>query len=401
MTTIEDLNQITNFKLFSPKILKKTKHLNTLFQFEFHNIYKEILKGAKYKEHIAPDFIAGVRFNKNGRIVFEYNPILMGKLFLFKDQFNSLLRHECLHIILGHLTYRRAKTYNHGRWNIACDLAINSLLTEKKLPEFMIRPEKGEYANFKLGLTAEEYYKQLKDVPPPKSNKLIQKSHVWIKGLKKESKYFIEERKEQIGRMVSAGHMAPCEIDEQKKISNKQNIVIEVPGLSNLERRITRLYETDKKSTRRIPNKRYSEYPSVTKERLPEPIVCLVDYSGSMSDTQLRVLGEFLKRLNKKFGLVVAPFTTVLLTNEAQEYKPNQFVMLFRRAPGGTNISASLKTAYEKYGPKKIVLIVSDFRDDKISIKVHKNTFAITTVDNLFCVFEHNCFHGRTYKVIA
>ncbi len=62
----------------------------------------------------------------------------------------GVLEHEVLHLVMGHLHSRRSKS-NHIVWNIACDLAINQLVTAK-LP-------KGALVDFSfLGDEAQKYF---------------------------------------------------------------------------------------------------------------------------------------------------------------------------------------------------------------------------------------------------
>ena len=52
----------------------------------------------------------------------------------------GLLKHECLHLVFGHTTERRRDP--HIIWNYATDLAINSTIPEKELPEGGLIPGK-------------------------------------------------------------------------------------------------------------------------------------------------------------------------------------------------------------------------------------------------------------------
>lgn len=62
---------------------------------------------------------------KNGRINLFYNPGFIEPRTM-KDT-KAVLEHECLHIVMEH--HLRAKDHEHGKWKVACDLAINQLLS--------------------------------------------------------------------------------------------------------------------------------------------------------------------------------------------------------------------------------------------------------------------------------
>jgi predicted metal-dependent peptidase len=76
----------------------------------------------------------------------------------------GLLAHEALHLALLH--FIRDNNRDKRRWNIATDLAVNSILLEKNfaLPPGGIFPKD---FGFEDGLSAEEYYRLLEKLPPP------------------------------------------------------------------------------------------------------------------------------------------------------------------------------------------------------------------------------------------
>ena len=91
--------------------------------------YAHILRSVKIEKS---DFIptAGV-LAKEGEVKMWYNPRFLASL--TDDEIQGLLIHECWHIILQHTTSRRMEP--HTVHNYATDLAINSNIPEKMLPE--------------------------------------------------------------------------------------------------------------------------------------------------------------------------------------------------------------------------------------------------------------------------
>ena len=86
---------------------------------------------------------------------FYYNPEYIGSLTLEQTQF--MLAHEALHCALSHFARRQHRQV--GRWNLACDYAINPLLVDEGLKppyDTMILDQ------FK-GMTAEEIYPLLEE----------------------------------------------------------------------------------------------------------------------------------------------------------------------------------------------------------------------------------------------
>ncbi|MCG8081671.1 MAG: hypothetical protein JAY73_11730, partial [Candidatus Thiodiazotropha taylori] len=81
---------------------------------------------------------------------FYYNPEYIDQLSLDETQF--MLAHEALHCALSHFARRQHRTKLH--WDMACDYAINPLLTEDGLkppPGSLMLPQFS-------GMTAEEIY---------------------------------------------------------------------------------------------------------------------------------------------------------------------------------------------------------------------------------------------------
>jgi len=68
---------------------------------------------------------------KDYSFVLYWNPNFVAKL--SKKKFFGLLKHECYHLIYQHVVSRKQDP--HDLWNIATDLAINSLIDESYLPE--------------------------------------------------------------------------------------------------------------------------------------------------------------------------------------------------------------------------------------------------------------------------
>ena len=79
------------------------------------------------------------------------------------DELVGVLAHEALHCALAHPARRAGR--NAGKWNVACDLAVNPLLTAAgfALPEGRLMPGEGAYADLPAGLPAKAYYARLPD----------------------------------------------------------------------------------------------------------------------------------------------------------------------------------------------------------------------------------------------
>ena len=92
-----------------------------------------------------------------------YNPAFVAAL--SRDQVMGLCVHEVLHCANMHHVRRRER--EPRRYNIACDLAINTLIVEAgfKLPAAGCFPGEGPFAKLKAGLSAEDYYPLIPEQP--------------------------------------------------------------------------------------------------------------------------------------------------------------------------------------------------------------------------------------------
>ena len=96
----------------------------------------------------------------DGRVL-AYNPTFVTGL--SPDELVGVLSHEVMHNALAHAT--RQGTRDPRRWNIACDLAVNPLLTQAgfTLPKCRLMPGEGRYAHLVPGKSADEYYAALQE----------------------------------------------------------------------------------------------------------------------------------------------------------------------------------------------------------------------------------------------
>ena len=133
-TTSNDLpvSKYSNETIQASKTFKLDPHLVSLLINEpfFSSIMRSI---TKVKSNDLPT--AGVTVN-NDEFTLFWNPLFLASL--PKKHITGLLKHECYHLIFKHCTSRKQKP--HFLWNIATDLAINSLISKNELPEGGLYP---------------------------------------------------------------------------------------------------------------------------------------------------------------------------------------------------------------------------------------------------------------------
>ncbi len=114
---------------------KKLGKLLVLFLQE-EPFFSDIIRAMrKYKTLSIPT--AGVAVI-DGTITLMWNPDFVSSL--SRKHFFGLMKHECYHLIFKHVTSRKQEP--HTLWNIATDLAINSIIPENELPEGGLIPGK-------------------------------------------------------------------------------------------------------------------------------------------------------------------------------------------------------------------------------------------------------------------
>ena len=75
----------------------------------------------------------------------------------------GVLIHEFYHLVFKHVTSRKPEGIPNLVWNIACDLAINSMIGLDNLPENCCFPGVDKFEKYPQGKTAEFYLEMMKD----------------------------------------------------------------------------------------------------------------------------------------------------------------------------------------------------------------------------------------------
>lgn len=408
MNSLDDFFNMTIPFRFKPKYLWES---DEILHPEWDKQTRNILRGAKWKAVPAkPDKPYGIctYITKRGRIVLQYNPAFMDRLMNDYEWLRSTVLHEVMHVLFGHLTYRLPYGVDMYRWNVACDLAINDLLARAgsgydRIPPMFLVPGKGRYASFPHQKTSEEYYEMVKDQNLPKDDK-----HKFLK--RNDTKRF-----RVVGAMTKMEeHCAQQELFQKSHNTVRMDSTYnqyaypdghgecengEFPALESLLLRITQLHQGELVSSRRVYNRRYAEYPGKRKEKEPDPIVVLADWSPSMNEEEHKRLGHFLSLLNREFPLVVVPFHTQARMDLMVKFGKGKFSSLAHQRLVGTEVDTSIQQIYQAFPRRdQIIVVASDFNDATQVSEVRKNVFGVSVGAQRYANY-HEKFKGKMYKM--
>lgn len=308
----------------------------------------------KRENHKIPT--ARVYIDKNGYLFMEYNPEFFKPL--TETETLGVLKHEFNHIIYGHLTERfhlLAKE-DHRYWNIATDLAINSLLGEDQLPSDCLFPGKGEFKDMPKDQCAEWYLSRVRkdheDAQDGQSDHSAWGDDDDDGGGASDGRHEIAEKriKEMMEKAVkecAAGRgWGTVSEGMRKDIMDRIRTVIDWRKV--LRFFVQQTQRADKVNSIRRINKRFPYIHPGRKILRHAKIAISVDQSGSVSDALLIAFFSELASLSKYAEFTVVPFDHEVAEDEIFVWKKGQKVKAKRVRCGGTNFDAPTRWVNER-----------------------------------------------------
>ena len=293
----------------------------------------------------------------------------------------GLLTHEFYHLVFDHLTTRRKTPPK--MWNVATDLAINSLIADHAagnngialpqgglLPGVFPQPADGRkltdeekaampiaqlISQLPRNQASEWYYEKLKEKVEEEKKKgnnpdaafgdldSLDDHSTWD-DLPEEMKELVKGKvKSIVDRAVKAADgqangwgNIPAELREQIRASvaptvNWRNVLRQFVGnLARGERA---------NSIKRI-NKRFPYIHPGTKRGYVAKLLVAIDQSGSVDDTQLAIFFSELSALTKKVSVTILPFDAAADLKDSFEWRKGTKVEAKRVRGGGTDFNA-------------------------------------------------------------
>jgi predicted metal-dependent peptidase len=291
----------------------------------------------KYRTTAIPT--AGVSV-KDTSINFYWNPKFVAGL--KGKQIFGLLKHECYHLIFKHCTARKQEP--HMMWNIATDLAINSLIEESDLPEGGFVPGKKfdltkikdpeklkkwqEFSNliesFPKGQASEWYMsKLLKDENASELCKEMSEGGgigiefddhgEWAEGLTEEERQLVEGKiQEVVGNAVKKADSSNSwgSVSAETRSTLRKMFSKSVDWKKVLHSFCGKRQRANKASTHRRLNRKYPYIHPGKQRNHTSNLVVYIDQSGSVTDSDLELFFGTLSELSKNVTFTLYNFDT-------------------------------------------------------------------------------------------
>lgn len=341
---------------------------------------------------------AAVGFHGDNVAMF-YNPDFF--LGLTQEQRVGVLKHEMLHLIYEHIFVNKgmlprevyeafaiAKLSEEERknlprktviktqaamklWNVATDLAINSIIPREQLPEKCLIPGEGDFVDMPKDKDALWYWGQL----------LQDKD---LDGEAEQAEQLLQELEEMLSRASDSddhsqwgqecddkGNPIEDASDAQKEIAKRKfeetvRYAKEQAEKSNqwgsmsqsLRNRVDELFKSQlswkrilrsfvsksirgsKTSSWRKPHRKLRGLKPGRTKSYTSHLAIAIDMSGSVSDKEIQYFFSELMALTKHTQITVIPFDSIVIKDEIFVWKKDQAPDLHRVATGGTNFQA-------------------------------------------------------------
>ena len=331
---------------------------------------------------------AGVRVNpETAQFEMIYNPDFFEKL--PENQVRGVLIHEFYHLVFGHVTDRLPESVDKKMWNIAADLAINSLIGKDNLPDFVCMPGEKQFANYPLNQAAEYYLEMLKQDEqfqdkqkqsqqgekgeqdqggqggaggPEDPNGQLDNHNDWGDNGNGENSAANDIAGERLKDMMEKAANECSKNNGWGSVSNQvredimQRLKTKVDWKKVLRYFIGRAQRSDRTNTIRKINKRFPYIHAGRKTNYSAHIAIAIDQSGSVGD---EMLNEFFNELNKLASLAtftVIPFDDRVFESKVYTWKKGEKRKWERVLSGGTNFNAP--TDYVNKHPEYDALLI-------------------------------------------
>ena len=310
---------------------------------------------------------AGVTY-KDGTMTLYWSPEFVSSL--SREKIFGLLKHECYHLIFKHVTTRKREPHNY--WNIATDLAINSIIPRSQLPECGLIPGVKNKLEVKEGIEID-----------PERRAMIEKMNDWIASLpsRMSSEWYMEKilENKSIQEVIDGLKDVVIVMDEHdnSELSESDKIIADQKVKELLEKakevgnnrswgsvsmsvraEVEKLTTTEFKweralkyfcgnklrnnyfKTQRKINRKYPYIHAGRKSKKTSMLAVYIDQSGSVGADSLARFGKILEQLSKTHTFVYYYFDSHVDEESKTTWKKGESSTFGRGLSGGTCFNA-------------------------------------------------------------
>jgi len=323
---------------------------------------------------------AGVTVDKDTlQFKMLYNPDF------FKDmeenKIKGVLMHEFYHLIFKHVTSRKPENIPHIIWNIAGDLAINSMIGANNLPEGCCIPGGKQFEDYPMGKTAEFYLEMMKDDEQFGDGKGGFKDldgqsgsdfgnfddHSGWDELTDDERQMVEERAKDImekaAKEANNSGRGWGSVSSGIKREIMERLKTRVDWKKVLRAFIGAAQRADKSNTMRRINRRFPYIHAGRKVNRVANIAISIDQSGSVSDSELNAFFNELNKLSELATFTVIPFDTKVAEDKVYTWRKGEKRKWERVMYGGTCFNAP--TEYVNKGNFDGHIVLTDLQAPK------------------------------------
>ena len=297
-----------------------------------------------------------------------WNPVFTSKL--EKKQVKGLLKHECYHLILKHCTSRKRDP--HLIWNIATDLAINSLISRDELPEGGLYPgealdlskcsdpvAKAQWQKlsdliqtFVTNKSSEWYFERImedEDIKeflkgdPAEGGTIIMDDHDGWGDLTDEERQVAEGKLKQhlrdaVKRADSSGQWGSVTGEMREELRKMVSDAIDWRRI--IQNFVGNSQRANKARTHRRVNRKYPYIHPGVRRGHSASVAVYMDQSGSVGDDNIELLFACLNQLGRKINFTLFPFDYSVNDKESIKWRKGDMLPPVRTNCGGTNFHA-------------------------------------------------------------
>jgi predicted metal-dependent peptidase len=323
---------------------------------------------------------AGVTVDKDTlQFKMLYNPDFFEDM--EENKIKGVLMHEFYHLIFKHVTSRKPENVPHLVWNIAGDLAINSMIGANNLPEGCCIPGGQQFEDYPMGKTAEFYLEMMKDDEQFGDGKGGFKDldgqsgsdygnfddHGGWGELTDDERQMVEERAKDImekaAKEANNSGRGWGSVSQGVKKEIMERLKTRVDWKKVLRAFVGAAQRADKSNTMRRINRRFPYIHAGRKVNRVANIAISIDQSGSVSDAELNAFFNELNKLSDLATFTVIPFDTRVAEDKVYVWKKGEKRKWERVMYGGTCFNAP--TDYVNKGNFDGHIVLTDLQAPK------------------------------------